>query len=82
MQSLIGAHFLNITFLSVLFTSTSAAEVFATVLIPLISMYAPLQLQKLDFNIAVLNLIWLLALYVPHASSFISNQVFVLNLDG
>ena len=38
--------------------------------------------HKPDFNIEVLNLIWPSLLCVPCASSFISTQVFVVNLDG
>ena len=39
-------------------------------------------IDKLVFNIEVLNLNWLLVLYVPRASSFISIQFFVLSLIG
>ena len=42
--------------------------------------YASLQSHNPDFNIEVLNLIWLLVLYVPCVPSFISTQFFVLNL--
>ena len=42
MQSVKGARFSNITFLFVLFTATPAAAVFATVTVPLTSMYASL----------------------------------------
>ena len=52
------------------------------VMVPLISIYASLKSHKLDFNIWDLNLILLLALYVPLESSFISIQFFVLNLDS
>ena len=39
-------------------------------------------IDKLVFNIEVLNLNWLLVLYVPRASSFFSIQFFVLSLIG
>ena len=42
----------------------------ATVIVPLKSIYASLLSHKIDFSIEVLNLIWLLVLYVPRASSF------------
>ena len=42
--------------------------------------YISLKSHKLD--IVVFNLIWLLVVYVPHASSFISTQFFILILDG
>ena len=35
-----------------------------------------------EFNIVVLNLIWLLVLYVSPASLFISTRFFVINLDA
>ena len=55
MQSENGAKFLNITCLSFL---SGAAGVFAAiVMVPLTNMYTSLQSCKLDFNIAVLNLI-------------------------
>ena len=45
-------------------------------------MYWSLQSYKLDFNIVVLNLMSLLALYVSLDSSFISTKFFVLGFDG
>ena len=42
MKSVKGAQFLNITFLLVLFTATSADGEFGTVIVPLTSMYASL----------------------------------------
>ena len=80
-QSVNGVQFFNITFLFVLFTSAVVVKVLTTVIVPSTSMYASLQSQKLELNIAVSNLIWLLVFWVPH-DSFISNQFFVLNLDG
>ena len=72
MQLVNGAQFLNITFLLVFFASASSAAVLLTVIVPLTRIYASLQSHKLDFRIVVLNLIWLLTLYVPLDSSFIS----------
>ena len=45
---------------------------FLTDAIPLASMFGSLQSHKFEFNIEVLNMIWLLVLYVPRESSFIS----------
>ena len=45
-------------------------------------MYASLESHKFDLIIKVLNLIWLLSLYVPRNSPFVSTQPLVLNLDG
>ena len=81
MQLVNGAQFLNITFLLVLFATAPAADVLSTIIVPLTRMYASLYSHKLDFSVAVLNLICLLALYVPSESSFISAQFFVLTLD-
>ena len=53
-----------------------------TVIVPLTSIYPSPKLQKHSFSIEVLNLIVLFLLYVPRASSFISTQLFILNLDG
>ena len=53
-----------------------------TVVDPLTSIYEPLKWHKLDLNIVVLNLVWLLVLYVPRESLFILSQFFILNLDG
>ena len=66
----------------VLFAASPAADVLSTVIVPLTSMYASLWSHKPDFIIVVLNLIWLLILYPPLDSLFISAQFFVLNLDG
>ena len=63
-----------------LFAAAPAAAVFQTVIFPCI--YASLEPHTLDLNIEVLNLIWLLVLYVPRDLSFISTQFFVLNLVG
>ena len=82
MQSVNGAQFLNITFLSVLFASGSAAAVLLTDIFPLANRYGSLHSHKLDLSIDVLKLICLLAEYVPLDSSFISTLLFVLNLDG
>ena len=46
------------------------------------SMFTSRQSYKIDLNSEVLSLIWLLVLYVPYKSSFISSQIFVLNLVG
>ena len=51
-----GAQFLNITFLALLL-GAAAVLVLLTVIFPLPSIYASLQLHKLDFSIVVLNLI-------------------------
>ena len=81
MQVINGVQFLNITFLFLLF-GDAAVPVFATVLVPLTCMYASLQSHNFDLIIEVLlNLIWLLTLYVSRYSSFISTQFFVLNFD-
>ena len=50
-------------------------------IISLTSIHASPYLDKLYFDIEALNLIWLLTLYVPRKSSFISTQLFVQNLD-
>ena len=51
-----SAQFLSINFLLVLFAAAPVADVSATVIVPLTSMYASLHSHKLDFRIAVLNL--------------------------
>ena len=71
--------FLNITYLSSLFGATAATAMFETVIAPLTSMYASLKLHKLDFNIEVLNLFWLLLLYVLCVPSIIFTHFFILN---
>ena len=50
-----------------------------TDIVPLETIYVSLKSHKLD--IVVFNLVWLLVVYVPHASSFISTQFFILILD-
>ena len=82
MQSVNGAQFLNITSFIVLFEPATAAAVFGTIIVPLTCVYTSLQSHKRDFNIVALNLVWLLVLYVLRESSFISAQIFVLNLYG
>ena len=79
-----GGQFLNATPLSLSSARQAAALSPAPVIVifPLTRIYASLQSHKLDFSIAVLNLIWLLTLYVPLDSSLISIQFFVLNLEG
>ena len=58
-----GADFLNvISLFIILFAATVPA--FGNVIVPLTAIYASLKSDKLDFNIEVLNLIWLLVLYV------------------
>ena len=42
MQSVNGAHFLNIVFLLVLFAAAGATDLFATVIVPFISIYSSL----------------------------------------
>ena len=49
-------------------------------IVPLTGIYGLLHSHTLDFSIKVLNLIWLMALNVPRASSFSSTQFFYLNL--
>ena len=80
MQSVNGAQFLNTNFLLALFGLSPACA--AIDIVPLTSIYVSLESHKLDLNIEDLNLIYLLVLYVPRESSFISTQFFVLNLVG
>ena len=84
MQSVNDAQYLNITplFLSSNRLATSSFPALVIVIVPLKSIYALILSHKLDLNIEVLNIIGLLVLYVPHESSFISTQVFALNLVG
>ena len=67
LQLINGAQFLNITPLFpssyCLFAAVSPASVIFV--LPLTSIYASLQSHKLDFSIAVLNLMSLLVLYTP-----------------
>ena len=74
-----GKKFSNTTFLSVLFVGGPSAALFWTDIVPLTSRYPSLQSHKPDLKIEVLNLIWLLVLHVPLASSLISTQLFVPN---
>ena len=67
-------HLLNTTFILLLLTPACNS---ATVIVSLTCIYASLYSHKADFNIEVLNLIWLFMLFVPHESS-----LFSLNLDG
>ena len=82
MQSVNEAQFLSNTFLSALFGAAAAVFVLGTIIVPLKFMHTSLELHKLDSKIEVLNLIWLLVLYVSRESSFISTQFVILNLDG
>ena len=50
------------------------------IIVPLTGIYASLQSHKLHFIIYILNLIWVLVLYVPRASSFISTQYLELRI--
>ena len=60
MQLVNGALFLKANFLS--YTSLFK---FVTVIFPLTAIYASLKSHRSDLNINILNLIWLLVLYVP-----------------
>ena len=82
MQLVNVEQFLNVAFLIVLFAAAPSAAVLLTVIFPLTSIDSSLQSHNVDFRIVVLSLIWLLTLYDPLYSSFISTQFFVLNLDG
>ena len=77
-----GAQFLHITFLLVLFASTSAAAVLLTDVFPLAIIYASLCSHKLELSTEVLKLICQLTGHVPSDLSFISTQFFFLNLEG
>ena len=79
-QSVNGAQFLNTTSLSLLFGSTTGGGTGAIVIVPF--PYISLKSNKFDLHMKVLNLLWLLVLYVAHASLFIVAQLFVLNLVG
>ena len=67
-----------------LFLLVGAATVLVllTDIFPLTSVYASLQLHKLNLSIVVLNLICSLGEFPPLMLSLISNQFLVLNLDG
>ena len=60
MQLVNGALFLKANFLSY-----ASLFKFVTVIFPLTAIYASLKSHRSDLNINVLNLIWLLVLYVP-----------------
>ena len=79
-QSVNGTQFLSINFLLALFGLSPART--AIDIAPLTITYASLESHKTDLKIKVLSLIGLLVLYVPRESSFISTQLFVLNLVG
>ena len=81
MQSVDRVQFLNTPSLSLLFGFAAASGTGAIDIVHLASIHASLKSHKLNFNIVVLNLIWLLVLYVPRESSFISTRFFVLNLE-
>ena len=81
MKSVNEVKILNIDFFSFAsFADADVAAMFTTDIVPLETIYISLKSHKLD--IVVFNLIWLLVVYVPHASSFISTQFFILILDG
>ena len=82
LQSVSREQFLNTTSLLLLFGFTVGGNTGVIVIVPLTSIYASLQWYKLYFSIEVLNLVWLLVLYVLHVSSFTSTQFFVLHLVG
>ena len=67
MQLVNGAQYLNATTLSLSSACLAAALSPAPVIVifPLTRIYASLSSHKLDFSIVVLNLVWLLTLYVP-----------------
>ena len=73
MQSVNGAHFLNLTplILSSYRFAVSSAPAPVIVMVPFTNMYSLLKSHKLDFNIEVSKLIWVLVLHVPRESSFI-----------
>ena len=71
----------NYIFLWFGFAGFATVLVFGTVTVPLKRMYASLQSHKIDFNIEVLDLTWLLVLYVPCESSLTSTQFSVLIWD-
>ena len=80
MKSVNEVKILNIDFFSFAsFADADVAAMFTTDIVPLETIYISLKSHKLD--IVVFNLIWLLVVYVPHASSFISTQFFILILD-
>ena len=74
-----GKNFKYWFFLFASFVAADVAAMFTTGIVPLETIYVSLKSHKLD--IVVFNLIWLLVVYVPHASSFISTQFFILILD-
>ena len=64
-QSINWAQFLIIISLSLLFGFITAGGTGATVIVSLANVYGSFQLHKLDSRMEVLNLIWVLVLYVP-----------------
>ena len=68
MQLANGVQFFIIIFFLLFSASAVATTVFRTVKVAFTSIYASLELHKIGLNIEVLNLIWLLTLYVPHDS--------------
>ena len=84
MQSVNSAQFLNTPclFLSSAILTAKSAPALVIAAVPFRSLYASLLSQRLNFNIVVIDLIWLLVLHVSRATSFISTQFFVLNLNA
>ena len=80
MQSVNKAKFSNINFLLLLLTASPVAV--ATDIVPSTSMCVSLELHKIDFNVVVLNLIWLLVLYLSRESSLTSSHFFILKFYG
>ena len=76
MYLLNGGQFLNITPLSLssVCFATLPAPAPVIVIVPLTSIYASLEIHKLDLGTEVLSLIWLSALYVSCESSFTSTH--------
>ena len=83
-QSVNDTQFLNVTCLFILsaFLSAGSAPVPVIDIVLFTSMCTSLYSQRLDLNIVVSNLNWLLVLYVPRSSTFTSIQFFALNFDG
>ena len=82
MQSVYSTQFLNIAYLLLLSAVLVASSAPPTrVIVPLASIYGSLWSHKLDSSIQVLNLIWLLVLFVPRGSLFIPSQCFFLHLE-
>ena len=68
-QSVNGAQFLSTTSLSLLFGSAAGGGTGAIVIVPLASICTSLKSYNIDHKIEVLNLIWLLVLYLLHVQS-------------